>query len=184
MTATTIDIFVAVKTYTNEGLEPMRRAMRVLSVHFQIERVSSIYNVHRPAQTLTGLRDLRKEEFMNGLALVFKARTPLRASDVMGVLRSTESDGKRESLHRGVSLNLLIYGSEVTMSPDLAVPHPEMHLRPEEIVLINEIQGDIVHPVIGEPLTELARRFADVNWGDFFAQGSAALDFSLMREND
>jgi 7,8-dihydro-6-hydroxymethylpterin-pyrophosphokinase len=177
------EIFVAVKTYSNEGLEPMRRVLRILSVHFSIERVSSIYSIHRAAQNLTGLRDIRKEEFMQGLALVFKARTTLTPHETIELLRSAESDGKKETLRRAVSLNLLMFGDRVTMTPDLAVPHPEMHLRPEEIVLINEIQGDIVHPVIGEPLADLARQFTDIAWGDFFAQGSAALDFSLLKDD-
>jgi 7,8-dihydro-6-hydroxymethylpterin-pyrophosphokinase len=182
MSSAGTEIFVAVKTYMNEGLEPMRKVLKILSVHFAIDRVSSIYSVHRVAQNLTGLRDIRKEEFMEGLALVFRARAAMSAHEAIALLRSTEADGKKEVWRRGVSLNLLMFGDKITMTPDLAVPHPEMHLRPEEIVLINEIQSDIVHPVIGETLSELARPFANVAWGDFFAQGSAAMDFSLLKE--
>ncbi len=172
-------IFASIKTFSNEGLEPMRRVLRHLTPDFELLRISSIYQVDRLAESLTGLRDVRKEEHLQGLAVVFKARTELAPEAALAALQSAERVNQKEFLRRSVSLNLLLYENLVMMNPGLALPHPEMHLRPEEIVLINEIQNDIVHPVLGEKLTSLAERFVHEPWGDFFAQGSAVLESIL-----
>lgn len=167
------EVFVALKTFSNEGLEPMRRVIQSLATQFKILRISSVYQIDRVAESLSGLRDVRKEERLQGLAVVFKAATDLSAPEVLDALHGAERLNQKEFLKRTVSLNLLLYNNTITMLPGLAIPHPEMHLRPEEIVLINEIQSDIVHPVLGERLATLAERFVQQKWGDFFAQGSA-----------
>lgn len=172
-------LFASIKTFSNEGLEPMRRVLRHLADDFEVLRISSIYQVDRKAESLTGLRDVRKEEQLRGLAVVFKARTALTPALALEALQGAERVNQKEFLRRSVSLNLLLYENLVTMNPGLSLPHPEMHLRPEEIVLINEIQNDIVHPVLGEKLTTLADKFVNEPWGDFFAQGSSVLDFGL-----
>jgi 7,8-dihydro-6-hydroxymethylpterin-pyrophosphokinase len=168
-------IFASIKTFSNEGLEPMRRAIRHLAKDFEVLRISSVYQVDRAAESLSGLRDVRKEERLKGLVVVFKGATLMSPADTLEALQSAERVNQKEVMHRSVSLNLLLYDNLISMSPGLAVPHPEMHLRPEEIVLINEIQSDIVHPVLGEKLTQLAEKFSRVSWGNFYAQGSAVL---------
>jgi 2-amino-4-hydroxy-6-hydroxymethyldihydropteridine diphosphokinase len=169
-------LFISLKTFSNQGLDPMRRVLKQLQSDFRVEAISSVYEVSRVAESHAGLRDMKKEERLEGLALVFRASTDLSPEMALSALQKAEQENQREVLRRSVSLNLLLFDGLVVMTSRLSLPHPEMHLRPEEIVLINEIQNDIVHPVLGERLSVLAEPFANKTWGNFFAQGSSVVE--------
>jgi 2-amino-4-hydroxy-6-hydroxymethyldihydropteridine diphosphokinase len=175
-------ILISLKTFSSKGTGSMRKTLSELSEAFNIEKVSSVYKVDRPAESLVGLRDIRKEERLDGYAMVLRANTKLSPKAVLEKLLNIETQLQQEVLKRTVSLNLLIFENEIIMLPGLSVPHPEMHLRPEEIVPAVEVWGEFVHPVLKETLSDLSRRFVTQEWGEFFEQGTPLLDFSNMEE--
>ncbi|MFH1715941.1 MAG: 2-amino-4-hydroxy-6-hydroxymethyldihydropteridine diphosphokinase [Planctomycetota bacterium] len=65
---------------------------------------------------------------------------------------------------RTIDLDLLLYGDETIDSPDLTVPHPQMHLRSFVLKCLCRLDGDLVHPIIRESMSELAGR---LNGRDF-----------------
>ncbi len=169
-------VLVSIKTFSDQNLSVMRSVLRSTSQFLEIKKVSSIYRVDRPAESLVSLRDIRKEEYLGCYALVFMANATVEPRDLLGELQDVERRHQKEYLHRSVSINLLMYGESVVMLPGLSIPHPEMHLRPEEIVLSTEVAGEFRHPVLNENLAKLAQQYEGVEWGDFFAQGRPLLD--------
>ncbi|MCB0349891.1 MAG: 2-amino-4-hydroxy-6-hydroxymethyldihydropteridine diphosphokinase [Bdellovibrionales bacterium] len=168
---------ISIKTFTHNGTAELKSVLQVLSKTFSVEAVSSVYKVNRRSESLQGLRDIKKEEHLEALAIVLKVKSDLGAREVLEALNDAEQTFQREQLKRTVSLNLLAFNSEVIMLPGLAVPHPEMHLRPEEIIPAVEVWPQYIHPVLNLSLSELSRKFAGDNWGEFFTQGQPLLDF-------
>jgi len=62
---------------------------------------------------------------------------------------------------RVLDLDLLLYGDRVVDEPGLAVPHPRMEERPFVLEPLCDLAPDLVHPLLGETIAELARRVRD-----------------------
>ncbi len=175
--SSTNTVLISIKTFTHKGTEDLKTVLQVLSPTFRILAVSSVYKVNRRSESLMSLRDIKREEQLEGLSMVLKAETSSDARGALAKLTAAEQAIQRERLKRTVSLNLLTFNSEVIMLPGLAIPHPEMHLRPEELVPAVELWADYVHPVLNDSLANLSRKFVSEKWGEFFTQGQPLLDF-------
>lgn len=172
----TREVLISVKTFSDQNLTVMKSVVRAISAYVDIVKVSSIYRVDRAAESLVSLRDIRKEEHLECFATVLLINALDEPKKLLERFQDVEKLHQKEYLHRSVSINLLMCDRDVIMLPGLSVPHPEMHLRPEEIVLSTEVAADFLHPVLNENLAELARKYAGAKWGEFFAQGLSLLE--------
>jgi deoxyguanosine kinase len=96
------------------------------------------------------------------LNAVCRIETSLEAHHLLDRLQEIESCLGRVRTGRWASrtmdLDLLLYGDRVIDLPDLKVPHPEMHLRSFVLEGLRQLTPAMVHPVLGETVTELAAR--------------------------
>ena len=65
---------------------------------------------------------------------------------------------------RTIDLDLLLFNNQIINTPTLTVPHPQMHLRSFVLAGLSELNSALVHPVIKQPVSELASR---LNGRDF-----------------
>jgi len=72
---------------------------------------------------------------------------------------------------RTIDLDILLYGDQIIQTPDLTIPHSQMHLRSFVLQPLCEFDPDIIHPVIKQPVRELAARLAG---NDFIIDSTAA----------
>ncbi len=61
---------------------------------------------------------------------------------------------------RIIDLDLLLFGRNIINHPGLTVPHPQMHLRSFVLKGLCRLNPELLHPVIKEPVSELAVRLA------------------------
>ncbi|MBK7407855.1 MAG: 2-amino-4-hydroxy-6-hydroxymethyldihydropteridine diphosphokinase [Saprospirales bacterium] len=56
---------------------------------------------------------------------------------------------------RIIDIDIALFADLVIQTPELAVPHPEMHLRNFVLVPLLDIAADWVHPILKESLEDL-----------------------------
>jgi 2-amino-4-hydroxy-6-hydroxymethyldihydropteridine diphosphokinase len=100
--------------------------------------------------------------FLNGALLV---ETSLAPEPLRQALTRIEAElGRTRDVRwqaRLLDLDLLLYDQVVLSTPDLIVPHPRMAFRRFVLEPAAEIAPDMVHPLIGWRVDELARHLND-----------------------
>jgi 2-amino-4-hydroxy-6-hydroxymethyldihydropteridine diphosphokinase len=111
------------------------------------------------------LSSTEQPKFLNAVAEV---KTTLSATDLHKTLSNFENKlGRTRRGHwwpRTIDLDLLLFGKEILESPDLTIPHPQMHLRSFVLNGLCQLNGDLLHPVMEVSLNELKAR---INGCDF-----------------
>ena len=100
--------------------------------------------------------------FLNGVIAV---ETGLLVHELLTLLKEIEGAVGRQHRARWrpreVDLDLLIYDQDCINTPDLIVPHPEMHQRSFVLVPFAEIAPDILHPILQENIRTLLSNLND-----------------------
>ncbi|MHC4423128.1 MAG: 2-amino-4-hydroxy-6-hydroxymethyldihydropteridine diphosphokinase [Planctomycetota bacterium] len=138
----------------------IRNALKILAEVSEVE----VTNVSELIET-TPLGGTNQPNYLNAVAEV---KTTLSAKDLHKTLANIETSLGRTREEkwspRIIDLDLLLFGAEVINSPDLTVPHPQMHLRSFVLQSLCQLNGELLHPVIKESINELAARLSG---GDF-----------------
>ncbi len=170
-------ILVSATAYSSDGPKLLRQVVRDIKERMKLVLLSSVYKVKGTAINPSHIHDLRSVTTFEGLSVVMELSTDSPPDEVLETLRKIELLRKSELLHRNISLNLLFFEEITYMTPELTLPHPDFHLRPELVIPAAEIWGEHRHPVLGISLAQLTRSFQNREWGEFFAQGQSLLDF-------
>ncbi|MCC7405152.1 MAG: 2-amino-4-hydroxy-6-hydroxymethyldihydropteridine diphosphokinase [Bdellovibrionales bacterium] len=168
---------ISIKIFSSEGMALLLEVVQELRRSMTVLAASSIYRVWGNTSHPEHIHDLRKTESFDGLATVLKVSATFEARALLKLLQAVEVKYRSEVLRRSISLNLLVYANQAYTTPELTLPHTELHRRPEHLLLAAEVWGDYVHPVLNENLYTLTRKFHDEQWGRFHAQGKTLLDF-------
>jgi 2-amino-4-hydroxy-6-hydroxymethyldihydropteridine diphosphokinase len=132
----------------------IKRALKTLTEtkHIQVSGVSDIIETNP-------LGGMIQPKYLNAVAEI---KTTLSAQGLHRALADIEKKlgrAKRERwAPRIIDLDLLLFGQEVVNLPHLTIPHPQMHLRSFVLKGLRQLNGDLLHPVIKEPVNELAKR--------------------------
>jgi 2-amino-4-hydroxy-6-hydroxymethyldihydropteridine diphosphokinase len=62
---------------------------------------------------------------------------------------------------RTIDLDLLIFKDQQIETEFLTVPHPRLAARRFVLVPLNELVPSLIHPVLGEPISELLSHIKD-----------------------
>jgi 2-amino-4-hydroxy-6-hydroxymethyldihydropteridine diphosphokinase len=71
-------------------------------------------------------------------------------------LRMGRKPDQERSGPRPIDMDILLYGDRVINEEGLIIPHPLMHKRTFVLGPMMEIEPDVVHPVFGKTIKELA----------------------------
>ena len=135
------------KNYIDEALKRLSE-----TEHVKLDRVSDIIET-------VALSSTEQPKFLNAVA---ELKTILSAVDLHKTLSNIEGElGRVRRGHwwpRTIDLDLLLFGKEVLESPDLTVPHPQMHLRSFVLKGLCQLNGELLHPVMKVSFNELSMR--------------------------
>ena len=106
-----------------------------------------------------------REPYLNAAV---KIRTGLSLLEIYEANRRIERElGRVRTEHWGprtIDIDLLLYDDRIFKSGSLTIPHPYMHLRSFVLRPMCQIGADVVHPILGKTMAELAERLGG---GDF-----------------
>jgi len=132
--------------------ESIKSALRMLAEadNIKVTRVSKLIET-------APLGGANQPKYLNGVAEV---KTSLSAKALHKILVDIEfSLGRRREEKwspRIIDMDLLLFGEEIINSPDLTVPHPQMHLRSFVLKGLSKLNGELLHPVLKESMKKLA----------------------------
>ena len=99
---------------------------------------------------------VEQDDFLNG-ALALK--TLLTPQELLERLHEIEQEAHRERLihwgPRTLDLDILLYDDLVLDTPDLIIPHVEMHLRDFVLIPLAQIAPWKRHPVLGLTVSQM-----------------------------
>ncbi len=146
--------YIGLGSNLGEREKSIQNAVKMLAEAESIEviRVSEIIET-------APLGQANQPKYLNAVAEI---ETTLSAEDFHKKLSDVEVSLGRETTEKWTSriidLDLLLFGADVINHPDLAVPHPQMHLRSFVLKGLCELNPELVHPVINESVNELGGR--------------------------
>lgn len=111
------------------------------------------------------LGGVNQPKYLNAAA---KIKTSLTAKNLHRILLNIETSlgrtRKEKWSSRTIDLDLLLFGDEIINSPDLTIPHPQMHLRSFVLKGLCQLDVSLLHPVIKVSMKELAKRLNDADF--------------------
>lgn len=143
----------------------MKGAVETLSTAHRIIQVSSSYELDK--EVAEGASQAAGRMFV-GAILCETSKSPRELSEDIAF---------RMQAYPGVNVFLLGFGEVFKMTPQVTIPHPELHEKAHWLHVAAELWPEYRHPVFNESLSELSRRFPSKEWGHFHAQGKALIDF-------
>lgn len=107
---------------------------------------------------------IEQDWFLNGVVAV---ATDLLPHQLLNQLKQIEKRvGRRHRIRWGpreIDLDLLIYSQCLINTPDLVVPHPQMHRRSFVLAPFAEIAPDVIHPILRQRIDKLLAAITDQN---------------------
>ena len=138
----------------------IHKALKILAETKDIEvaRVSDLIET-------APLGGANQPKYLNAVAQI---KTALTAENLHKILVNIETSlgrtRKEKWSPRTIDLDILLFGEEIINSPHLTVPHPQMHLRSFVLKGLCQFDADLLHPVIKEPMKELANRLNNTDF--------------------
>ena len=99
---------------------------------------------------------VEQDDFLNG---ALELRTTLEPETLLDILHEIEQEaGRVRQIHWGprtLDLDILLYDDLIMDTPDLHIPHVEMHLRDFVLTPMAQIAPWKRHPLVGRTMKEL-----------------------------
>lgn len=147
-----MEVYLSLGSNLGDRRANLKEALRLLGESLEIASVSSVYDTEP-----VGVGE--QPRFLN---LVCRVNTDIGPMQLLSLIKGIESSmGRDLSLRnapRVIDIDIILYGDTIMESPELIIPHPRMRERAFVLVPFAEIAPEVVHPITGERIDDLATR--------------------------
>lgn len=150
-------VYIGFGSNIGDRLSYIQNAIHALSEveGITLQQISSLYETEP-----VGYEE--QARFLNGVVAI---ETDLSPHTLLQTLKQIETAiGRQHRTRWGpreIDMDILIYEDLCLQTPNLIIPHPEMHLRRFVLAPLAEIAPDVVHPVFNETIQTLLDRLED-----------------------
>ena len=141
--------YLALGSNLGNRLSNLKNAISNLTPQMNVKKKSLVYETPP-----WGYAD--QPAFLNQVVMV---ETYMEPENLLNHLKRLETVlGREPSFENGprvIDIDILFYDDVIINSPPLVIPHPRLHHRGFVLVPLNDIAPDLVHPVLGKPISEL-----------------------------
>ena len=145
-----VTVFLALGSNLGDRKANLEKALQLLGERLSLERVSSLYETEP-----VGFEE--QSLFLNA---VCRVKTEVGPFQLLSLLKGVEvALGRAPSspdAPRLIDVDILFYGNLVIETDRLVIPHPRLEERAFVLIPLAEIAPDLVHPVSGESIADLA----------------------------
>lgn len=134
----------------------IERAVKVLSENLgEVVSESGLY-ISEP----WGMSD--QPPFLNKAMVLLTGYEPEAILDLC--LKTEQELGRKPGMMNGprlIDIDIMFLGDRIIETDNLTIPHPRMHLRNFNLIPLNEIIPDFIHPVCRQSILELTQNSPD-----------------------
>ena len=150
MSTEAIRVYLALGSNMGNRQENLDWALDLLSQRVRLGKVSSVYETEP-------VGNINQPRFLN---IVCESYTRLEPTQLLTLAKGIETKlGRtgRTNAPRPIDIDILFYGDQVIETPELVIPHPQLHERAFVLIPLAEIAPELVHPVMGKTVMELKK---------------------------
>ncbi len=152
--------YIGLGSNLGDRQDSIKAALKMLAEAKGIELTHASELIETPP-----LGGVNQPKFVNAVAEI---KTSLNPEDLHRALRDIETSLGRQRQQkwspRTIDLDLLLFGDEIINRPALTVPHSQMHLRSFVLKCLCQLGPELLHPVLKEPMNELAGRLGGTDF--------------------
>jgi len=146
---TTSKVYLALGTNLGDRPGNLRAALTILPPHVTILKKSAVYETQP-----WGVTD--QPAFLN---MVLKGETRMTPLELLHYLKDLETRlGRHSSIRygpRNIDIDILFYDEIIFHTPELTIPHPNLHERAFVLVPLADLAAKFMHPGIGKTVRQL-----------------------------
>ncbi len=147
--------FISIGSNLGNKKDNILKALKYMRHYAKIVKRSSFYNT-------TALENKNQPEFLN---YVIKIDTDLGPASLLEKCKYIEKLlGRKKTVHWGnriIDLDIVFYDSSIIQTPNLTIPHKELHKRKFVLYPFVEIEPGWVHPVLKKTVLQLKNLLID-----------------------
>lgn len=151
------EVYLLIGGNMGNRLSYFNAAKLLIEIHIgKIVLESSIYETEA-----WGIKN--QSEFLNQCLKIESKCSPkeiliqiLKIEETLGRIRS------RKFGPRYIDIDILFYNNKIIKTEQLTIPHPEIQNRKFALIPLLEISSTLIHPVLGQNMTDLLENCTDI----------------------